>query len=178
MLKDSVATNDLEGFRRIVETKKLPLQCVDAQNGWPILFYAIKYHQNQIVSYLLEKGHEKDAHSRDFAGNSAVIIGAEHKNEEAISIYLAKFPQVIDMINQKGQTALMIAASKGLLLLDLGANTNAVDEDGSTALHYSMSYGHADASVLLVERGAISMHVRNKKGFTAHDYAYSADLLF
>ncbi|KAJ3003633.1 UNVERIFIED_CONTAM: isocitrate dehydrogenase (NAD(+)) idh1, partial [Siphonaria sp. JEL0065] len=176
MLKDAVATADLAGFRQLVDQKKLPLQCVDAVNGWPILFYAIKYHQNTIVEYLLDRGHEDMGVSRDFASNTAVMIAAEHKNEEAIEIYLKRFPQVVDMINQKGQTALMIAASKGLRkciedLFALGANAGLVDEDGSTALHYAMSYGHAEASVVLIEHGQVSMHIKNNKGFTAHDYA-------
>ncbi|KAI9352193.1 ankyrin repeat-containing domain protein [Obelidium mucronatum] len=183
MLKDAVATADLAAFRQLVDQKKLPLQCVDAVNGWPILFYAIKYNQKHIVDYLLERGHEQEGVSRDFAGNTAVMIAAEHKNEEALETYLNQFPQVVDMINQKGQTTLMIAASKGLtrcieLLLKLGANAGMVDEDGSTALHYSMSYGHADASVLLIDKGRVGMHVKNNKGFTAHEYAYSTDLLF
>ncbi|KAJ3083523.1 ankyrin [Rhizoclosmatium globosum] len=183
LLKDSVATGDLAGLRQLMENKKLAIQCIDASNGWPILFYAIKYNQNTIVQYLLERGHEAEGISRDFAGNTAIIIAAEHKNEEAVAIYVNLFPQIVDMVNQKGQTALMIAASKGmtkciLILLESGANAGMVDEDGSTALHYSMSYGFAEASVLLIERGGVSMHIKNKKGFTAHDYAYNTDLLF
>ncbi|KAJ3072853.1 hypothetical protein HDU98_002776 [Podochytrium sp. JEL0797] len=182
MLKDAVATGDLPAFRQLVDAKRLSLQCVDAVNGWPILFYAIKYNQNQIVEYLIERGHEKEAVSRDFALNTAIIIAAEHKNEWALSFYTNLFPDLIDTTNQKSQTPLMIASSKGLtksilMLLDLGANASLVDEDGSTALHYAMSYGHAEASVVLIERGGVSMHVKNRKGFTAHDYAYSTDLL-
>ncbi|KAI8831206.1 ankyrin repeat-containing domain protein [Chytriomyces cf. hyalinus JEL632] len=183
MIKDAVATGDLSEFKAMVEAKKLPIQCIDAQNGWPILFYAIKYNQNDIMTHLLERGHEAENCSTDFAGNTALIIASESKNEKAIAVYAALYPHIVNAVNQMGQNALMIAASKGLtkgisFLLDLGADTSAVDEDGSTALHYAMSYGHAEASVLLIELGGVSMHIKNNKGFTAHDYAYSADLLF
>ncbi|KAI8608164.1 ankyrin repeat-containing domain protein [Chytriomyces sp. MP71] len=182
-IKDAVATGDLDTFKEIVDKKKLPIQCVDAQNGWPVLFYAIKYGQNQIVSHLLDRGHESEGPSKDFAQNTALLIAAEYRNEEALAVYVNEYPDVMDMANQMGQTALMIAASKGLTtsiatLLDLGANSGLLDGDGSTCLHYAMAYGSAEASVLLIEKGGVSMHIKNKKHFTAHDYAYSADLLF
>ena len=57
-------------------------------------------------------------------------------------------------------------------LLDRGANVNAKDEDGLTALYCSAAEGHRDVAELLISRGA-DVNARSKDGFTAlHVAAY------
>ena len=41
-----------------------------------------------------------------------------------------------------------------LLLLNVGADMEAMDKDGITALSGAVEYGHADVAKMLVERGA------------------------
>lgn len=72
---------------------------------------------------------------------------------------------------------MILAAKKGHddyieRLLDNGAEVNAVDLDGCSALHYAAAYGFYDTIQLLVERGC-RYATHNKKGWTALDYSYS-----
>ena len=71
----------------------------------------------------------------------------------------------------KGWTVLMFNAENGNLkianlLLDAGAEIDAVGEDGWTALMVAASHGHSDYIELLLERGA-NPNLTNKDGQNA-----------
>jgi ankyrin repeat protein len=70
--------------------------------------------------------------------------------------------------NRRGLSVLQIAASKGLLLvvealLDAGAEIDAQDPAGDTALHYAMAAEHQGVIDLLVQRHA-DVYAKNKAG--------------
>jgi ankyrin repeat protein len=81
-------------------------------------------------------------------------------------------------VNQRGHfgnTPLKVVAVRGdlhaaRLLLDAGAEVNAVNEDGFTALHHAASHGHTEIVALLLERGAF-LEARNADGRTPLELA-------
>lgn len=77
--------------------------------------------------------------------------------------------------NQGGITCLMCACSRGhryvtSLLIEKGANVNAVNKEGNTALMYASRYDHADVIDDLIRAGAYPGH-RNVRNWNALDIA-------
>ena len=54
-LKKSISKGDLFTVKKILNSKRLPLDCVDPENGYSLLFYSILYHQHSIAEYLIEQ---------------------------------------------------------------------------------------------------------------------------
>ncbi|KAI8907650.1 ankyrin repeat-containing domain protein [Powellomyces hirtus] len=165
--------------KRFITRKGVPLQCPDPTNGWPILFYAMRYSQNEVVRFLIDAGHDEKEISKDFANNTALMVAANHKNEEAFMMYVALYPQTIHCTNDDGKTALIVATERGMngiiqVLLDMGAEVNSVDSTGSTPLHHAAAWGYFDTITLLIGRGA-HYNVKNKRGWTPFDWAYSVE---
>ncbi|KAJ3104535.1 hypothetical protein HDU96_008900 [Phlyctochytrium bullatum] len=180
-LRDAIASGDLYLCKRILHKKKLPLQSPNPENGWPLLFYAISYRQNEIVQYLLDSGHEVEQPSKDFEGNTALMVAAEYRNENAFQMYVRRYPQTIPWENKQGRSALIIATEKAMnaaivTLLDMGADVNCVDGDGSTPLHHAAAWGHFETVAILIQRGA-NATLKNKRGWIPADYAYSIEML-
>ena len=81
----------------------------------------------------------------------------------------------IDIINEFGRTALMLAASYNRTdvvrcLLEKGANVNKQDRDGLTALHEASFQNHTDVIKILVQHGART-DIKNISGSTPIDLA-------
>ncbi|KAJ3174941.1 hypothetical protein HDU87_006607 [Geranomyces variabilis] len=179
LLRGAVAEGNLFQVKRFITRKGLPLQCPDPTNGWPILFYAMRYAQNEIVMFLLEAGHDAREISKDFANNTALMVAAEYKNEEAFMAYVAQYPQTIFCTNDEGKTALIVATERGMngiiqTLIDMGADVNAPDSTGSTPLHHAAAWGYFDTITLLIACGA-HYNVKNARGWTPFDWAYSVE---
>ncbi|KAJ3197702.1 hypothetical protein HDU67_003669, partial [Dinochytrium kinnereticum] len=113
-LRDAIASGDLYLCKKIMLKKKLPIQSPNPENGWPLLFYAIRYNQNEIVEYLLDKGHEFEQCSKDFDGNTALMIAAEYKNDQAFQMYVKRHPEIISWENKNGRSAIIIATEKAM----------------------------------------------------------------
>ncbi|TPX46859.1 hypothetical protein SeMB42_g02681 [Synchytrium endobioticum] len=180
-LKRAIKDGDLVVLKRLIQRHR-SVRSPDPNTGWPLLFHAIAEGQNEIVSYLMDHGHEDEGISRDFENNTALIIAAQHKNEGAFQIYMARHPTVISLANNKGQTAIMLAVARNMgevvsVLLDRGGDVNCADDDGSTLLHLAAAWGQVDMLYLLLSRGAAqSLNVRNKRGWTPTDYSYTSEI--
>lgn len=79
----------------------------------------------------------------------------------------------VDIIDENGVTALMMAAEKGMAdaveaLIDADVNVNAVDENGDTALIWAVFAGQADSVKVLIEaRSGADVNMVNKDGKSA-----------
>ena len=82
---------------------------------------------------------------------------------------------IIDIPSEYGITPLHYACISGSknavdILLDLGANINAVDNDGNNCLHYAVNSKNESLLKKLLVRGA-DKNIRNKKGQLPYDLA-------
>ncbi|CAK4120620.1 unnamed protein product [Aphanomyces euteiches] len=88
-------------------------------------------------------------------------------------------PDSINMTNEQGMSALMLAAIEGntdvaQLLLRRGAAVNLADKDGHTALMHTAYCGHADMIEVLVDGGA-DLTLRNKSTSVAMKPSFPMD---
>lgn len=89
---------------------------------------------------------------------------------EAIQRHIASGAELNGHDRILGQTPLTLAALVGQteavdLLLQEGADVNALTRDGNTALHYAAFFGHADIAERALQNGALT-NIRNNHGQT------------
>lgn len=100
-------------------------------------------------------------------------------NDMRVTVDFSNVP--IKSIEQKGifgNTPLIVAAGWGnadavRLLLDAGANINAMGEDHDTALHRAVAVEALDVVQILIDRGA-SIEMADADGYTPQDFAEDA----
>jgi len=123
---------------------------------------------------------------KDKDGRTALMLAVERKNqlivEKILSLYDVNGPKplVIDEVDNLGQTALFFAIKTKIfdaenvkilkLLRDKGANFNAKDKNGQTALIWAAQNGKTDIVEALIKYGA-DVDVQDKLGNTALFYA-------
>jgi ankyrin repeat protein len=135
LLLDRGARSDARGYR-----------------GWPALFYAIGYHRNAMMAWLLEIG--IDIRQIDDFGHTALVMAVQCGNAEAVGILLRAG---VD-INQKirfGGTALATAVQCGNkevieILLRAGVDINQKTELMSALWHAETR----EVAVRLLDAGA------------------------
>ncbi|KAI9208165.1 ankyrin repeat-containing domain protein [Polychytrium aggregatum] len=179
-IKQLIRQGNLAQLKKLYSEKKFPLQMPDPQNGWPGLFYAAAYGQNDILKFYLDAGHEAEKTAVDLRGNTAPMVAVEHGNEQGFAMYFERFPKVLDICNLNEETLLILAVRRGLTkavntLLDAGAEINKPDKAGNTPLHHALAFGHFDLIALLIERGA-DPKIKNKLEWVPLEYAYSFEV--
>ena len=128
-----------------------------------------------IVCLLLE--HRADWDPGDNCKNTALHLAASNGHLEAARILLERGAN-IDFRNNGGLTPLQQASQsmrEGCLdimhlLLDHGADGDACDNHGNTAIHFAASKSHFEAARMLIERGA-NINSQNKEGLTPLQHA-------
>lgn len=143
-LKLGLAAGNLLLVLKLLKDARLPLDSPDPVNGWPCLFYAIRYHQPGVLSHFLSHHLRLDVKiTTDFQRNSALVIAADVQNDAAFKEILQQSPCPIELMALKnlcGKNALHIAIERGntgmvKMLLEKGMEIQEPLGDGSTPLH-------------------------------------------
>ncbi|KAF3199711.1 hypothetical protein TWF191_000927 [Orbilia oligospora] len=180
-LKRCIINPDLLVLKRLIQSHPNSLNfCDPTDHGNTPLHLAASRGQTSIVTFLVQAGHEKDGVSRNFDGQTPLMVasGSNDENADDVVFYLVgEFENCVEWRDKSGMTALSVAAKAGNdasinILLDAGADINAVDPLGNTPLHYASAYGHLKAMRTLMDRGA-NFDVRNREGWYPKDYSYS-----
>jgi len=111
--------------------------------------------------------------NQDCDGNTVLMSATSHNKLPVVKYLIAHGADVnakwskTKCCDMGGTTALMLARSTSCasLLIDAGANVNASDESGSTALMHASEIGNRTLVKLLISKSAI-VNVKNKDGET------------
>lgn len=122
------------------------------RRGVPLLCLAIRAHQREVVSLLIERGANVSMMSDD-RGNTPLMEAAVRGDTETVE-RLLRHGADVNLQSKNGQTALMLAVGEGFtdavrLLLENGADITPVDQLGMTARKYAELFKHNDICALL-----------------------------
>lgn len=129
----------------------------EAQGGQTALMRAVAERRPEVARALIELG-KADVNARSTGGFTPLLFAAQQNDQEAARMLLAAGAKVNDA--SPDTSPLLLASARGyqplsMLLLDMGADPNAVDSNGYTALHYAASRRNMlDAVKGLLARGA------------------------
>lgn len=112
LLRKAIATANINLVKKILKANFLPPEYPNPDDGKPLFFYAIEYHQNQILEYLIKDIDDSNV-LKDFKGNTALITAINAKNFYALQLCLEKYPSSINVKNDEGMTALLFATTTG-----------------------------------------------------------------
>jgi ankyrin repeat protein len=161
-------------------------------NGRTALMMAVEQDQPKIVNALLNKSADVNAATGE--GVTALMLAAEKGRTGLVQLLLEKGINV-NAKDEEGRTPLSVAAKRGhfsiakLLrdrgakatlpvaaelgdldevqrLVNKGADINAKDDEGATALINACAQGHADVARLLLKNGA-DVNAENRYAWTA-----------
>jgi ankyrin repeat protein len=123
-------------------------------DGWSVLLWAIVASHFEIASYLLERGAATDLPAKD--GDLPLIRAVLHADLDPRFVdLLIEFGADVNAVDEKqGVRPIHIAALKGLdqvviKLHSAGADLNAMDHEGLTALHFARAKGRTSIVALL-----------------------------
>jgi len=168
---------------------------VDApdRDGWTALLRAAASNQAKSIKFLLEHGADREGAGP--GGYTPLAIALEEQNFDAAKVLIEANVRVDEPVGKYKLTPLMIVASElaagsrsaRLLqtlgpidvareLLARGANVNAANIDGVTALMIAAAHDNATMIGLLLQAGA-DPHAKSVNGETASDIAAKNDNL-
>jgi ankyrin repeat protein len=96
---------------------------------------------------------------------------------ERLGDFITRNPDAINWRDEDGRTALIKSIAHGTghidvmeMLLERGANINAIDDSGMTPLMFAALHNKPDCLALLISKGA-DANVKDYRGLTAAGYA-------
>ena len=174
---------DLLKYTNINIDSKLDMKV--SVNGWYLggaspLMLASFLGNNEIVNILIENN--ADLKAKDsIDGGVAIHLAAANGKNDVITSLLKKDDTIINIKDDKGNTPLHWASMKDKvdtmkLLIDNGADIEAVDVDNWTALHYAAAFASLDAVNVLLEAGA-NKEAKTKDDSVAAYYARTEEIM-
>lgn len=155
-LNEAVKEQNQKQISKLIKKGADPNACFD--DSTPLIIAASEGFE-QITKMLVKQGAKVNSFCE--SGRGALHYAAANGNEPMVR-YLLENGATCDLKDARETTPLMLTLSivpKGYvsisrILLDCGADPNAADEYGQTALHFAATKGKKDAATLLIERGA------------------------
>ena len=128
-------------------------------------FIAVRNDNATEVSDLLRRGFDPNA--RDAKGQPGLTVAMQEQSMKAAKVLLAQPALDVDLLNQAGESALMMAALKGNLVgLDLLLARGAkLSQPGWSAIHYAATGPEPQSVTRLLERGA-DVNAKSPNGST------------
>jgi ankyrin repeat protein len=132
--------------------------------NWTIMVQCVKKSSIRIAKLLV--AHGADLNIRDIEGtplqiaiNHNQLISDDHKADEDMAIFLVESGAKLQEFSF-GNTELHLAAIRGFadlvkVLVNHGADVNAVNEYGHSPLYFAARHGHRKAAEALIAAGAI-----------------------
>lgn len=150
-----VEANDAKGLERAV-ARGLDIAATNAQ-GLSLVMLAAAAGKVAILEALLDRGAD---------ASRGVELAAAHDRPDALELLMRRGVDVDERSGDQGRTPLAIAAGRGSeaalrVLLSHGADVNAVDAYGYTALDRAIFANQTGAERLLVDAGG-------KRGYSGH----------
>lgn len=156
-LMEAAYLGQLEEVKRLASTGTA-VDFADEEKRTPFMVAAFNGHTS-VLQYLLEEGAKLEG--KDVNGRTALMYASSGPFEGAVAFLLKQGAEVNEQGTLEGFTALMTAASEGLveivrLLLVHGADPTLVDQDGDTAASFATQNGHSEVVALLANPPAPS----------------------
>jgi uncharacterized protein len=144
-IHEAAATGDLDRVQQLVEAQPESVNAVSADGFMP-LGLACFFHHPEIARYLVEKGADVDAPSRNAQRVRPIHSAVAARNTGLVMLLLEKGAD-INAQQAGGFTALHAAAHHGdepmiKLLLEHMADINALTHDGKTPMELAIKNGH------------------------------------
>lgn len=156
-LWEGAAVGRLDRVRELLNANAASINS-HSHDGWTPLHLAAHFGQKEIAAYLLSKGADMEARSRNALGNTPLHAAAAGGQRTCLALLLQHGANP-NATYATGLTALMVAAANGddagvRLLLGAKANAALRDEQGRTALDHAQEKGHERVVRLLSEHAA------------------------
>jgi ankyrin repeat protein len=141
-------------FKKVIYLVVITGFSIASAGSYEDFFAAIKRDEPGAIRSLLQRGF--DPNTIDPAGQTGLIIALREESLKAAEV-LVSWPKIdVNLLNLKGESALMMAALKDQKelaekLIKMGADVN---KTGWTPLHYAASNGHVALISLLLENSA------------------------
>ena len=155
MLKELLMDNKRRGdIERVISTGGLT-----GTGGYSLIHALTEYGEEAPLRILLERG--ADPNALDGDGKTALHLAAalDENAENVVRVLLAHHADLDARTTGEGETALVVAVKSSRLavvqvLLENGADLNAQDRLGYTAIHHAVFQGATTVLRLLVRKGA------------------------
>ncbi len=156
---EAAGAGELDRIKQFVE-KDPSLAKSYSPDGFPVVGLAAVFGHLSVVEYLLEKGADVNAVSKNATGYTALTGAVASGNKDLVALLLAHGANA-DHRYGPGYSPLAEAAANGHLeivrmLIDHGADPKARTNDGKTALHFAAERGHKTVAEFLRQRGAVA----------------------
>ena len=180
-LHKAVEKSDLKKAETVL-SKKTDINAKDF-SGNTALYLAVEKGNLPMTKLLLSKGADVNI---QYEGNYTVLMIAlynrkknENDNKELIAEIL-KYKPNLEVKNKNGENALFVSLYQNSesmnMLLEAGANPEAVDSRGNTALVNAVEHGNGKAILALLQHGADKSVVKDADGSIMYSAGMSDNL--